>query len=187
MTPEEYERIKEAEKQHLQAIKKLKAKLRQVEKRGTSGSAKTSLEKAMDEIENAPGDDILDTHEEMIDRLAMDAIHQEARIELALSSEKAADLSSVSKEDTGSTPADEENEKASMVQSEEELQQIRAKELIRKMKIQMGLDNLKRKQESVPNVTEEGESEDTTEPSGAGEKHPPDALPEKTIGRIPKK
>ena len=88
MTPEEYQRIKEAEKQHLQAIKKLKAKLRQVEQRSGSGKKKNSLQKALDEIENAPGQDILDTHEEMIDRLAMDAIHQEARLELALSSEK---------------------------------------------------------------------------------------------------
>lgn len=177
MTPEEYQRIKEAEKEHLKAIKKLKHKLRQVEKGGAAGK-KSSLEQAMDEIENAPGDGILDTHEEMIDRLAMDAVHQEARLELALSSEQ---------DQEPATPAEPEASPEAIVQSDEELQQIRAKELVRKMKIQMGLDNLKRKQDPVRNVTTENDAPDSSESSTESTPEEKTQLPEKTIGRIPKK
>ena len=183
MTPEEYQRIKEAEKEHLKAVKKLKAQLRQVEKKGKAGTKKTSLEQAMDEIENAPGGEILDTHEEMIDRLAMDAIHQEARLELALSSQK--DLEPAEPTETAAEP--EAN-----VQSDEELKQLRAKELVRKMKIQMGLDQLKRKQEPAQDVTKEGgqgSSTVSTPESASTERTNEDKtkLPDKTIGRIPKK
>ena len=118
MTPEEYQRIKEAEKQHLQAIKKLKAKLRQVEQRSGTGK-KNSLQKALDEIENAPGQDILDTHEEMIDRLAMDAIHQEARLELALSSEKDMEVDPAPGAESESIA--EAPSKSDMLQNDEEL------------------------------------------------------------------
>ena len=174
MTPEEYQRIKEAEKQHLEAIKKLKATLRQAEKSGKAG--KSSLQKAMDEIENAPGGDILDTHEEMIDRLAMDAIHQEARLEIALSSQKALDSSS-----------DEETAPETNIQSDEELEQIRAKELVRKMKIQLGLDNLKRKQEPDQDVTEKDESRGAADSVNESLPDEQAHMPDKTIGRISKK
>ncbi|MBX2821573.1 MAG: hypothetical protein KTR29_17885 [Rhodothermaceae bacterium] len=185
MTPEEYQRIKEAEKQHLQAIKKLKAKLRQVEQRSGTGKKQNSLQKALDEIENAPGPDILDTHEEMIDRLAMDAIHQEARLELALSSEKDMDVEPAS--NTESEGAPEAPSRSDMLQSDEELKELRAKELVRKMKIQMGLDNLKRKQEPVQNVTKKSNSENTDASNDADSEDASEELPEKTIGRIPKK
>ena len=188
MTPEEYQRIKEAEKQHLQAIKKLKAKLRQVEQRSGTGK-KNSLQKALDEIENAPGQDILDTHEEMIDRLAMDAIHQEARLELALSSEKDMEVDPASStEPESTTKAPSKNE---LLQSDEELKELRAKELVRKMKIQMGLDNLKRKQEPAQNVTKKSNSANTAASNDAntseGSEDASEELPEKTIGRIPRK
>lgn len=185
MTPEEYQRIKEAEKEHLKAIKKLKAQLRDAESKGTSKAKKTSLEQAMDEIENAPGNDILDTHEEMIDRLAMDAIHQEARLELALSSQKDIEPTETNEAETENTVEE------STAQSDEELQQIRAKELIRKMKIQMGLDNLKRKQEPPQNVTGRSASGNSSDAPSSGKDAPAEEqqekLPEKTIGRIPKK
>lgn len=201
MTPEEYQRIKEAEKEHLKAIKKLKVRLRQAESRGASGAKKSSLEQAMDEIENAPGNDILDTHEEMIDRLAMDAIHQEARLELALSSQKDIEPSETNQVEPESTVEDVEGDtvedtvEESTAQSDEELQQLRAKELIRKMKIQMGLDNLKRKQSPTQNVTGKDKSgkldSESINTSSPGTNTPaeklPEELPEKTIGRIPKK
>ena len=176
MTPEEYQRIKEAEKEHLKAIKKLKQKLRQIEKGGKTGN-KSSLERAMDEIENAPGDGILDTHEEMIDRLAMDAVHQEARLELALSSE----------EQREPPKAESDASPEVIAQSDEELQAIRAKELVRKMKIQMGLDNLKRKQEPVQDVTTQNDAASPAESSTESTPDEKTQLPEKTIGRIPKK
>ena len=170
MTPEEYERIKEAEKKHLLAVKKLKEKLRQVERQN-------SVNKALNEISNAPGEDLLNTHEQMVDRLAMDAIHQEARLEIALSAEKDMEKQAAESADTEKSDA--------------ELEKIRAQELVRQMKIQMGLENLKRKQEPDPNVRESKQSADSLnleEDSAAG-KQPGDSsssnsLPDKTIGRM---
>ena len=40
-----------------------------------------SVADAMNNIQNAPGDEILSTHEEMVDRLAMETVKQEARLE----------------------------------------------------------------------------------------------------------
>ena len=77
MTPEEYQRIKEAEKEHLRKLQLLKKKLREVERQ-------KSVSKALENMTKAPGDDILQTHDEMIDRLAMDTVQQEARLEMAL-------------------------------------------------------------------------------------------------------
>ena len=164
MTPEEYERIKESEKQHLIAIKKLKDKLRQVERQN-------SINKAMNEIAGAPGEDILNTHEEMVDKLAMDAVHQEARLEIALSAQKEQEeqLEEMS-------PSPEENDA--------ELQKIRAQELVRQMKIQMGLEHVKRKQESSQDVREDKQAEDSPEGGQSGSAKPSDSLPDKTIGRM---
>ena len=170
MTPEEYQRIKEAEKKHLIAVKKLKEKLRQVERQN-------SVNKALNEISQAPGEDLLNTHEEMVDRLAMDAIHQEARLEIALSSQK--DMEN------------EATESAATEESEGDLEKIRAQELVRQMKIQMGLENLKRKQEPDPNVTGSKQSVDSQDLDGknatgkqSGDSSSSDSLPDKTIGRM---
>ena len=171
MTPEEYERIKETEKKHLIAVKKLKEKLKQVERQNT-------VDKALNEMASAPGEDLLRTHEEMVDKLAMDAIHQEARLEIALAAQK-----------------DRAEQAGAMAESTEEsdeaLQKIRAKELVRQMKIQMGLEHLKRKQEPVQNVTGStqpadapvsgSESDAGKQPEGSSSK---DSLPDKTIGRM---
>lgn len=176
MTPEEYDRIKEAEKKHLLALKKLKAKLKQVESR----NKEDKVSKAINDIANAPGEDILRTHEEMVDKLAMEAIHQEARLEIALSAEKEKNAL--------------EEEAAAAEQDEAELQKIRAQELVRKMKIQMGLEQLDRKQDPAQNVREDNQSSglpasnrERAEGNKSGGAASAEPLPDKTIGRIPKK
>ena len=60
------------------------------------------------------------------------------------------------------------------------------------MKIQMGLDNLKRKQEPAQNVTKKSNSANTeasndADSSSEGSEDASEELPEKTIGRIPRK
>ena len=177
MTPEEYKRIKEAEKEHLRALKKLKEKLREVNRQ-------KSVADAMENIQKAPGEDILNTHEEMVDRLAMDTIQQEARLEMALSDSDMAEADPP----VESTEAEPEPPQ----QSDAELQKIRAQELVRQIKMQMGLAEAKRKQEAVQPVTSETAGDEAPEADGEvsekkQESPQPEDLPEKTIGRIPRK
>lgn len=180
MTPEEFKRIKEAEKEHIRALKKLKAQLRDVQR-------KNKVAEAMENISKAPGDEITQTHEEMVDRLAMETIQGEARLEMALSET----------EESESTPAgtteDLEAEEQKLRQSDAELKKLRAQELVRQIKIQMGLADAKKKQNKGSAVIQEDsdhneESEDTGKNKGKTlDSAPQGDLPEKTIGRIPRK
>ena len=188
MTPEEYQRIKEAEKEHLRALKKLKAQLRDVER-------KKSVAQALENMTKAPGDDVLRTHEEMIDRLAMDTIQQEARLEVALSDAGELDSEPDTKEPASGEPAPSATNSPS---ADAELQKVRAQDLVRQIKIQMGLPTDRRKQETQENVTQT-DSANTGAPQGkepdTGTSTTPvqpnqttsESLPEKTIGRIPRK
>ena len=76
MTPEEYKRIKEDEKEHLRALKKLKQTARLLERRKSVNQA----------LGNMVGGskDALGTHEEMLDKLTLETAQQEARLEIAL-------------------------------------------------------------------------------------------------------
>lgn len=180
MTPEEYKRIKEAEKEHLRALKKLKTQLR-------TAKQQNKVAEAMKNIENAPGDDITRTHEEMVDRLAMDTIREEARLEMALSESGNVDAEPPT-EGTDDTTAEEK-----IVQSDAELQKLRAQQLVRQIKLQMGLADVKKKQNDASPVKHEthaadGEVEDAGMSEGKStEVTPEKELPEKTIGRIPRK
>ncbi len=171
MTPEEYKRIKEAEKEHLLALKKLRKQLKEVERQKT-------IARAVKDVEDAPGEDLLETHEEMVRRLAMDAIQQEARLEVAMSSAQ-------------DEPEPETEEGVEQPEADQaELEKIRAQALIHQMKIQMGLKEPDRKQEPVPNVTDSEHSDDRAEAQdsegNADNPTRPGELPEKTIGRMPK-
>ena len=179
MTPEEYKRIKEAEKEHLRALKKLKTQLRTAQRQN-------KVADAMKNIENAPGDDLTRTHEEMVDRLAMDTIREEARLEMALS-----ESGTVDEPPTEGT--DDATVEEKIVQSDAELQKLRAQELVRQIKLQMGLADVKKKQNDASPVKHEthavdGEVEDDGMSKGKStEVTPEKELPEKTIGRIPRK
>ncbi len=190
MTPEEYKRIKEAEKEHLLALKKLKTQLRQVKQQN-------SVAEAMKNIENAPGDEIARTHEEMVDRLAMETIQGEARLEVALSDsgeiEDETTAGSVVEENTVEGTAHEsiEDQEQKIVQSDAELQKLRAQELVRQVKLQMGLANVKKKQNHSSTVNQENSSDEDesndTEKGKTLDSTPQGDLPERTIGRIPRK
>lgn len=103
MTPDEYERLKEAEKEHLRKIRKLKDLAKQAERRnrvsGAVGEMASSLESLLDE------------HREMTDRLTRDAALQEARLEISLEAAEAraeaADLQAADEETLASLRAKE--------------------------------------------------------------------------------
>lgn len=176
MTPEEYNRIKEAEKEHLRKLKELKTQLRKVKQQN-------KVAEAMKNIANAPGDDINQTHSEMIDRLAMETIQEEVRLEMA--------LSEVDDEQASSLQETAE-EQQQILQSDAELKKLRAQELVRQIKLQMGVADAEKKQNRGSAVIEREDAENASEVTGKEkgktlDSTSPGELPEKTIGRIPRK
>jgi hypothetical protein len=87
MTPEEYQRIKEKEKEHLRALKQLKQTARVLERQ-------RSINRALQDME-AGAQQARETHEELLDRLTLETAMNEARLEVALDAvEEAAPASS---------------------------------------------------------------------------------------------
>lgn len=78
MTPEEYERIKEAEKEHLRALRQLKRRARTATRARSASRAVSDMVSSLESL--------LDEHREMTDRLTRDAALQEARLEVGLES-----------------------------------------------------------------------------------------------------
>ena len=188
MTPEEYQRLKEAEKEHLRQLKELKQTARTLERRN--------------EIARTLGDmvslsrDALDTQERMVEQLAQETARQEARLELALEAqaEREADAEAQQQLDA----------------AEEELTTLRARQLLRQLKQQMGVPDEEAEDAtsaSASALPEKGAPEEEKEPIDDAEKQSatpdktlgprsassppstppqpePDALPEKTIGRM---
>lgn len=80
MTPEEYEQYKEAEKEHLKKLKELKKAVRMLERRKQIRSSLEAVRRS--------SEDALEAQQDAVDRLAMETAKQEARLELALDSER---------------------------------------------------------------------------------------------------
>jgi len=78
MTNEEFERIKEEEKAHLREIRKLRNMAKQLR-------AKRSVQAALERMLHGSRE-VLDTHDEMVRRLAVETARHEARLDLALES-----------------------------------------------------------------------------------------------------
>jgi hypothetical protein len=83
MTPEEFEKIKAAEKEHLRKVRKLKTAVKQLERQKKISGALTDLTTSMKEK--------FDVHDEMMDRVAIDSALNEARLEIALETSEEAD------------------------------------------------------------------------------------------------
>ena len=167
MTPEERERVKEAEKEHLRALKKLRQTAQQAQRR-------SSVNKALSDMAGALGqpDDPLDVHNEMLDKLDVETARQEARMEIAL--ENAALREAAAREAEPSTSSPEE--------IEEETMKARARSLVEQMKLQMGIA-MPQAEEETPappskTIGKKALPEAETKPS------PPSDRPEKTIGRM---
>ena len=121
MTPEEFQKIKEAEKEHLRALKKLKQAVKGIEQRNKVTKAVTDIASTTSSL--------LDEHENLVEKLAQQTALQEARLELAM--ESAADRT------TGSNDLDDSA--ADLEQIDEDLAKKRASDLVRQMKSQMGV------------------------------------------------
>jgi hypothetical protein len=108
MTPEEYERFKEAEKQHLRKLKELKKAVGNLER-------EKSIRTAFENVRSEPAD-MLNKQKDLVDQLAIETARHEARLEMALeSSEEAA-------------------REAQAAGLEEELQRDRAQALVKQLK-----------------------------------------------------
>ena len=164
MTPEEYERFKEAEKEHLRKLKKLKEAAHQNRRRA-------SINRTLGEMASAipDSDDPLDAHNEMLDKLQMDTARQEARLEMALES---AALKEIAAEEP--KPSTEELEEAAMKQ--------RAKNLVEQMKLQMGMTTPDTSTEAPAPTSKTASSQAT--PETEAKPSTPSDRPEKTIGRM---
>lgn len=167
MSPEEYQRIKEAEKEHLRKLKQLKEAVRTFERQ-------KSVNQALEQMSSA-NRDALDTQAEMVEKLALDTAQHEARLDMALEAR-----------------ADEETaaERAEAAERlEEEARQARARDLIRQMKAELGMGSGTRERTTggdpsrapaAPERAEETPAAGRPEnPTGA-----PAPRPEKTIGRM---
>lgn len=111
MTPEEYERLKEAEKEHLRKMRQLKRAVLELERQ-------KKVTRAVQNITDEPRR-LLDEQKELVDQIAMEAARSEARLDIAL---EAAD------EKAAAEPAGISPEEA-----DEEIRRARARELVRRI------------------------------------------------------
>lgn len=158
MTPEEFERIKEAEKEHLRALKKLKKAVRGLER---SKSIAQSVTKMSSSSQSA-----LETHENMVDKLALETAHYEARLDVALES---------AKEHQERDAADE-----ALMKADAEMQKERARSLVEQLREEMAVPEPDAG-EAVAESPETHRSESDEQDDDAEDTGP---LPEKTIGRM---
>lgn len=177
MTPEEFQRIKEAEKEHLRAMRKLKNAVRSLERQKKTTAALTDMAKSTENV--------LSTHETMLDKLAMETIQNEAKLEIALeqsslqSDEVAPDTTATSRTTSTASQSPAMSDHA----LEQETQRLKAKELIKSLKNQMSAGTLGRDRPSETGAKPESDSTGAS-PSTGDDSAESDPLPEKTIGRM---
>lgn len=155
MTPEEYERIKEAEKEHLRALKKLKKAVRDLER---SKSIAHSVTKMSSTSQSA-----LETHEEMVDKLALETAQHEARLEVALES--------------AGEQAQKQERLEELRKADADLQKERAKDLVEQLRREMEVPETG----TPPTPRSTGPERQATDDSDETAEGP---VPEKTIGRM---
>ena len=147
MTPEEFQRLKEAEKEHLRKLRALKQQARTV---GRTSSAMSALERM-----KSAARDVIDTGAEMLDKLNLDTFQMEARTDMVLDA---------SAERKAEADLDAEHEAA--------IRKQRAEERLKQMKLEMGLREAPGQPEAPATETApEAEAEDPTQrPDGLPEK-----------------
>ncbi|MEM1127319.1 MAG: hypothetical protein AAGI71_11760 [Bacteroidota bacterium] len=163
MSPEEYQRIKDEEKAHLRALKKMKARVRELDKKRKISATMASL--------TTSAADLLRANAESLERLAMETLRHEARTEVAL--EEEALRTEAARPAPGTvTPEDEEA-----------LQKAKALDLVRQFKMEMGVPQRERtigRADSDDEAAVEAPPPTDTSPRAAAAEKPP----EKTIGRM---
>ncbi len=161
VSPEEYERIKEAEKARLRSVKRLKDAVRALRRKRSVSEAPGRLTGARQSLERST---------DAADRLAAETAQYEARLDLALDSHEA----------RPSTAAAEE-------QAEATLRRQRAQELLTRLKAELGVAGAHAAPDASPKATEAEAAAPPSPPAASRsastsekEKH----LPDKTIGRM---
>ena len=154
MTPEEFEKIKEAEKDHLRKVRKLKSAVKQLERQKKISGALNDLTTSVQEK--------FDDHDEMMSRVAIDAALNEARLEIAMESSQEADQG------------------AELEQDEADLAKAKAREVMQQFRDMPGSDPGVDQTESTESTTEKS----STHRVRPGKPDSRDDLPEKTIGRM---
>ncbi len=174
MTPEEYQRLKDAEKEHLKKLKELKQAVRVLERQK---KIQSELEKM-----SRTSDDALQAQSEAVERLAMETALHEARLDVAMDSA----------EPTESAPRDDA--------LETELRSARAQALVERMKQSMAdsddaAGGRNSAEEDIENPTGEASarkepaerSEKPIAPDGKGlETRTPRTSPERASRKSPK-
>ena len=179
MTREEFEKIKEAEKEHLRALRKLKQTVRDLEKRKSVNTALTDMASKTGSL--------LDEHTALVEKLSEETAMQEARFEVALESI----------DDSPELDAKQQalQDEADLAKLEVERQQSRARDLVRQVKLQMGTPGTEEEMKAGRPTEADSDRTIGRGPTGGGEAKPvdkesdddeeqDDPIPEKTIGRM---
>ena len=171
MTPEEFQRLKDAEKEHLRALKKLKQAVRRMERQKSLNTAITDLTTS---TQNA-----LDEHEQLVDNLALETARQEARLEIALST---AEAKAEVAEQMEQTPSEKVIDEAAL---DEEAAKLRARELVKNIKAQVEAATFPAVASSASATRRGKDAADEGNASGDADESSDTPRPEKTIGRMP--
>lgn len=170
MSPEEFARIKEAEKAHLLEMKRLRALASEAERKGR-------MARTLDGITGSltAGDD---TREAMTRRLMEETAKGEARFDLAVDANNEA-----------AARAQAENELAAFTaQSEEEQAKARARDTVAQMRAALGLDLPSADASASGTTPASSAAHDASAPKTFGrsapDDTPPASPPGKTFGRI---
>ncbi|NBB86946.1 MAG: hypothetical protein GVY12_12120 [Bacteroidetes bacterium] len=168
MTNEEFEHIKEEEKAHLREIRKLRNMAKHLRARR---SVQAALERMLDGSR-----EVLDTHDEMVRRLAVETARHEARLDLAL-------------ESPASSPEDVAAGDDPMESLDDALLKARARQLLDRMTAAAADDGDAAAAES-PEASGSGSALDrpTADPADPADQRPADEQdapppPRKTLGR----
>lgn len=153
MSPEEFNRIKEAEKEHLRKLKALKQAAGRLQRQKSIAQALGNMTQEAQQK--------LEANEAMVEKLAWETAEQEARMEIALDSAKAA------------APDETEAAKPSHEETDEALRKARAEELVRQMKQETRTEQAALDVQANPDVRSDNAADDSS-----------DVLPDKTIGRM---
>lgn len=181
MTPEEYEKFKEAEKAHLRKLREIKQAHHQASRKASVTRAVTDMASSMNHL--------FDENQEMVERLQMGTFQSEARLDVAMDSIEGDDRIS------------EAQDAAQLELDQEAIRKAKAQELVRQMKMEGGAPLPNSKSDSgaasssssaASTSTSSATSSSETPSASKGrtplnEKPKPTTssnLPEKTIGKM---
>ena len=169
MTPEEFNRIKEAEKAHLRKLKALKQAAGRLERQKSIAQALGSMTQEAQQK--------LEANQNTVEQLAWETAQQEARLEIALETAREAE---------GASARNEHTPEQDLAQAEEAMRRARAEELVRQIKEGIGMD-------APTSDASTSDGRPSPEPGRTAQdvrpdrdtRDPGETLPDKTIGRMP--